>query len=406
MGLASFFCSAETAFIGLQKLRLQHLLHTGHSRAKIVAKILERPERFLATVLLGINFFETAIATLGTVIAISLWGENLGTAIATIVITIVTLVFVEYIPKTLATRHRESIVLNYARPMEFIMIILYPFIYILDHISIRISKPIGEDEKAQPTISQEEFRTAITVGEAEGVLEKVEAEMLHRVFEFGDHPVKEAMTPRPDIVGVPKGMTLKELLDLYTHHSYTRFPVYGEDTDEVIGILSIKDILRAQAKGDIGSDSSLDSLLRPAIFVPDTKRIGQLFAEMQVSGNHMAIVVDEFGSIDGLVTMEQLLEELVGQMGDELGWRGQEFKAIDEHTFELDGSMRVEEANEELGLALPSGDEYETVAGYVLHALGHIPKEGEQIKQDKLRLIVTKMGGMRIEKLRVIKEGD
>src|SRR4030043_415415 len=165
---AAFFCSAETAFIGMQRLRLKHLIHTNHPKAKVVARILEQPEKFLATVLLGINFFETAVATLGTVLSVSLWGENLGAAIATIIITILTLVFAELIPKSLSARYGERIALLYAKPIRVISLILYPFVYVLNHIGIRFTKLAGEDAEPKPTISEEEFRTAITVGGAGG----------------------------------------------------------------------------------------------------------------------------------------------------------------------------------------------------------------------------------------------
>ncbi len=191
LGFAAFFCSAETAFIGMQKLRLQHLLEKGHSTAKVVARIMERPEKFLATVLLGINFFETAVATLGTLIAISLWGEDVGAAIATIVVTLVTLVLAEFIPKSLAARYGEKIALSYARPIEFISIIFYPFVYLLNHIGIRFSNLTEEGGQPKPTISEEEVRTAITIGHREGTVETETAAMLHNVFEFADRPVRE-----------------------------------------------------------------------------------------------------------------------------------------------------------------------------------------------------------------------
>jgi putative hemolysin len=173
LAAAAFFCSAETAFIGMQRLRLKHLVRTKHPRAAIVARILDKPEKFLATVLLGINFFETAVATLGTVMAVSLWKENLGVAIATIVITILTLIFAELIPKSLAARYGEKIALAYARPIEFISTALYPFVYVLNHIGIRFTRMAGEGGETRPTISQDEFRTAITVGKGSGKKKKL-----------------------------------------------------------------------------------------------------------------------------------------------------------------------------------------------------------------------------------------
>jgi putative hemolysin len=401
--LAAFFCSAETAFIGMQKLRLQHLIHTGHLKANMVAKIVEHPEKFLATVLLGINFFETAVAALGTIMAVSLWGKNLGAALATIIVTILTLVLAEFIPKSLAARHGERLALLYATPIEIISVILYPFVFILNRIGIRFTKMAGESDEAKPTISQEEFRTAITVGEAEGVVGEKAAEMLHNVFDFGNRPVREVMVPRPDVIFIEHGATITDFLKLYAQYPLSRFPVYHEKRDNVVGILSVKDVLMAQAKGTITSDSLIDELIRPAYFTPESKRISELFIEMRDNNRRMAIIVDEFGGTAGIVSLTRLVEEIVGPVGDELAAVEKDYEIIDEHTFQIDGGMHIEEANEEMKLNLPEGD-YETVAGFVLNLLGRIPEQGEHLKYKDLKLVITKMSGVKIEEVLVTKE--
>ena len=399
---AAFFCSAETAFIGMQRLRLQHLIHTSHPKARIVARIMERPEKFLATVLLGINFFETAIATLGTLIAVSLWGENLGAVIATAMITILTLVIAELIPKSLAARYGERLALSYARPIEFIMIILYPLVYILNHIGMGFNRLLGGTAESKPTLSEEEFRTAITLGEVEGVWEQTEAEMLHKVFEFGDRRVSEVMTPRPDIIWLESSTKLSDFYSVFSQASHSHFPVYEHSTDNVIGVLLVKDVLRAQAERTISEEDPIGGLVRPAYFVPETKRIDELLAEMQSTGNQIAIAVDEFGGTAGIVTMDQLVTEIVGRVGEELEREEEEYKTIDETNVEVDGGLHIDEANEELDLDLPSG-QYETVAGYVLSLLGHIPKEGEQVLHHNLRLVVTEMEGLKIKRVLISK---
>jgi putative hemolysin len=401
--LAAFFCSAETAFIGMQKLRLQHLIHTGHPKANMVAKIVGHPEKFLATVLLGINFFETAVAALGTIMAVSLWGENLGAALATIIVTILTLVLAEFIPKSLATRHGERLALLYATPIEIISVSLYPFVFILNRIGIRFTKMAGESDEVKPTISQEEFRTAITVGEAEGVVEEKAAEMLHNVFDFGNRPVREVMVPRPDVIFIEHGSTITDFFKLYAQYPLSRFPVYQEKRDNVVGILSVKDVLMAQAKGTITSDSLIDELIRPAYFTPESKRISELFVEMRDNNRRMAIIVDEFGGTAGIVSLTRLVEEIVGPVGDELAAVEKDYEIIDEHTFQIDGGMHIEEANEEMKLNLPDGD-YETVAGFVLNLLGRIPEQGEHLKYKNLKLVITKMSGVKIEEVLVTKE--
>jgi len=404
LGCAAFFCSAETAFIGMQKLRLQHLIQSGHPAAKRVAKIVEQPEKFLATVLLGINFFETAVATLGTIIAVSLIRDaNWAVAIATIVITIVTLVFAELIPKSLAVRYGERIALRYVKPLEVISTLLYPLVYILNHIGIRFTKLVGESEIPKPTISEEEFRTAISIGEAEGVMEGNEAEMLHKVFEFTDRTVSKIMVPRTEITWVAQGTKLSDFLNLYTQGRYSRFPVYKDNTDNVIGMLHVKDVLMKLTDESDSRDSVIDDLMRPAYFVPEGKRLGELLAEMRDGGHHAAVVVDEFGGIAGMVTLGQLTEEIVGDIRDELTDKEKDFIVTGDSTFQLDGGFRIEDANEELGLNLPSGD-YETVAGFILSQLGRIPKQGEQFKYQNLKFVITEIRGMKIEKVLVTRE--
>ena len=405
LAAAAFFCSAETAFIGMQRLRLKHLVHTNHPKAKIVAKILDKPEKFLATVLLCINFFETAVATLGTVMAVSLWKENLGVAIATIVITILTLIFAELIPKSLAARYGERIALVYARPIEIISTVLYPFVYVLNHIGIRFTRMAGDSTETRLTISEDEFRTAITVGEAEGVWEEEEAEMLHKAFEFADRPVSEVMQPRTEVTWLRQGTTLAGFLDIYKQYPFSRFPVYKGTTDNVVGVLSIKDVIMAQANQSLTLDSPIDELVRPVHFVPETKRLGELLAEMRDNNYHMVAVVDEYGGVAGIAALEQLTQEIMGVIGDELAVKEKDFVPIDAHTCEVDGGVRVEEANEELDLDLPTGD-YETVAGFILSHLERIPKQGEHLKYKDLKITIAQMNGRKIEKIQITREKD
>jgi putative hemolysin len=403
--LAAFFCSAETSFVSVQKLRLQHLVRIGRPGAKSVAKILERPEKFLATVLLGINFFETAVATIGTLIAISLWqsNQNLATVLATIAITILTLIFAEFIPKSLATRYGEKLSLIYARPIEYISIIFYPFVYILSFIGIRFTRRIIEETGTRPTLSKEEFRTAIDVGEAEGVVEEEAAEMLHNVFEFGNRPVREVMVPRPEVISIEKSSKLSDFLQVYARSPLSRFPVFDENMDNIVGILSVKDILMAMAKDVIDNESTIDNLVRPAYFTPETKQISELFIEMKDNNYRMAIVIDEYGGTAGIVSLTRLVEEIVGPVGDEMALTEKEYEVIDEHTFQIDGSMRVDEANEEMGLGLPEGD-YETVAGFILHLLGRIPTQGEHVKYRGLKILITRMQGVKIQEILLTRE--
>jgi len=235
------------------------------------------------------------------------------------------------------------------------------------------------------------------------VVEGNEAEMLHKVFEFTDRPVSKIMVPRTEITWVEQGTRLKDFLELYARRRYSRFPVYKDTTDNVVGILHAKDVLTTLTGECAIKDSVIDDLVRPAYFVPESKPLGELLAEMRDSGYHAVLVVDEFGGIAGMVTLGQLTEEIVGDIRDELTGTERDFLVTGDSTFQLDGGLKIEEANEELGLNLPCGD-YETVAGFILSHLGHIPKQGQHFKYQNLKFVITEMRGMKIETVTVTKE--
>jgi len=402
--LSAFFSSSETAFIALQRIRMEHMVNTKVSGADRVAKLLQRPERLLSTILLGNNFANTAAAALATALAISIWGAEQGILIATIGITIILLIFCETTPKTIATQHAERLSLLFARPIEVISWLLTPFVVVLSWIASGFSKLLGGAPVPRSLASPEEIRTMISVGHKEGTVEKSEAEMLHKVFDFGNRPVSEVMVPRPEVISIEQGSKLADFLALYAQSPLSRFPVYQDNMDNVVGILSVKDVLMAQAKGTINNQSVIDDLVRPAYFTPETKRINELFAEMRDENYRMCVVVDEFGGTAGIASLSRLVEEIVGQVGDELAAVEKEYEVINAYTFQIDGSMRIEEANEEMGLELPVGG-YETVAGFILDLLGRIPKRGEQLKYKDLKLVITKMRGVKIEEILLTKEG-
>jgi putative hemolysin len=402
--LSAFFSGSETAFISLQKIRVQHLVDTKVRGAKRVAKMMEQPEKFLSTVLLGNNLVNTAAAALATFLAIRLWGEQWGVLIATIVITILLLIFCETTPKTIATRHAERLSLTFVGVIEAISWLFTPFVVALSWIASGFSKLFGGAPVPQSLASEEEIRTMISMGHKEGTVEEEEATMLHKVFDFGNRPVSEVIVPRTEVVWVTKGTKLSDFLKLYAQSPLSRFPVYDDNMDNVVGILSVKDIVMAQAKGNLSEDSLIDDLIRPAYFAPETKRISELFTEMRDKNYRMTVVIDEFGGTAGIVSLSRLVEEIVGPVGDELAEIEKDYEPIDEYTFSIDGGMRIEEANEEMKLELPESEDYETVAGFVLDLLGHIPKEGERLKYKQLKIVITEMRGMKIEKIRLTKE--
>jgi putative hemolysin len=403
LALSAFFSSAESAFIALPKLRIRYLVESGIKGAEKLARVADKPERLLATVLLGNNLVNIAAATLGTIMAVSVWGLPWGPVIATVGVTAIILIFGEVIPKTFAVHHAQRLSLIYANPLRIIELCFYPFILGLERIGLRFTRIVTVSEEDKKIISEGEIRSAINVGESEGVVEEDEAKILRQVFEFTDRPVSKVMVPRTEIAWVEQGTKLSDFLNIYTQGRYSRFPVYKDNTDNVVGILHAKDVLMKLTDGSGSRNSVIDDLVRPTYFVPEGKRLGELLAEMRDGGHHAAIVVDEFGGIAGMVTLGQLTEEIVGDIHDELTDQEKDFVVTGDSTFQLDGGFRVEEANEELQLNLPGGD-YETVAGFILNHLGRIPKQGEHFKYQNLKFVVTEMRGMKIEKVMVTRE--
>jgi len=401
--LSAFFSSSETAFISLQKVRVQHLIDKKVRGARLVSRMIEQPEKLLSTILLGNNFVNTAAAALATALAIKFWPGQ-GVLIATIAVTVLLLVFSETTPKTIATRHAEGLALFYAQPIEALAWLLTPFVVVLSWIASGFSRMLGGAPVPRSLASEEEIRTMISMGHKEGTVEEEEAEMLHKVFDFGNRPVREVMVPRTEVIWITRGTKLANFLKLYAENPLSRFPVYEDNIDNVVGILAVKDIVMAQARGNFNGEDTIDDLIRPAYFTPETKRVSELFAEMRDRNYRMTVVVDEFGGTAGIVSLSGLMEEIVGPVGDELAAIEKDYETINEYTFQVDGGMRVEEANEEMKLNIPEGEDYETVAGFVLDLLGHIPKQGEQIKYQNYKMVITEMRGMKIEKIRLIKE--
>ncbi|MDH5781308.1 MAG: hemolysin family protein, partial [Dehalococcoidia bacterium] len=318
LALSAFFSSAEAAFISLPKLRIRYLVESGVKGARQLAKAADRPERFLATVLLGNNLVNVAAATLGAIMAVAVFGFPWGPIIATVGVTALILVFGEVIPKTLAVHRAQRLSLLYINPVRIIEWCLYPFVLVLDRIGLGFIKMVTEPDAGRKLVSEGEIRSVISAGEDEGVVEEDEAKMLHKVFEFTDCPVSKIMIPRTEIVWVEQGTKLSDFLAIYAQTPYSRFPIYKDNTDNVVGILFAKDVLMKLTDNCASEEIVIDDLIRPAHFVPESKHLGELLTEMRDGGYHVVIVVDEFGGIAGMVTLGQLTEEIVGDIRHEL----------------------------------------------------------------------------------------
>ena len=402
--LSGFFSSSEAAFLSVQRTRIAHLVSEGVPGAKRVADMIGNPERLLATILLGNNIVNTALAAVVTFTFVAYAGEGnerIALLAATVFSATVLVIVGEIIPKSVAVRKAERVAFIYSYPLKWTEYLLWPFVVVLQGISRGVNSLLGGSGD-QPVITEGEFRTLIDIGEAEGEFETAEAVMLENVFQFGDRQVREVMTPRTEMIAVRQGATLREFLDIYSGASHTRFPVYRESPDNVVGVISLKDVLRHISQKGLELEDELTEAIRDAYFVPETKRISELFDELRTTGNQMAVIIDEFGGVAGVVTLKRLLEVVVGPVGEEGESPEEEYKAIDEYTFHVEGGMDIEEVNQEIGIELPDG-EYETLAGFVLDLLGHIPNEGDQFEFGDLKFEILEMQDLKIEEISVTK---
>ena len=402
--LSAFFASSESAFLALERVRLAHLISTNKPGAQRIADMLARPERLLSTILLGQNLVNVGFTALITVVVLNLLGEGregLATILATIAGTALLLIFGETIPKTIAVHQSERITFWYARPLKTLETLLWPIVFLLQGITNWTTRLLGVDPQGRDSITEGELLTLIDLGEAEGTFEPSEAELLRDVFRFGDRQVREVMTPRPEIMGVQRDATLGEFLQVYGEHSHTRFPVYCDSSEDIVGILSAKDVLRAMAHhGGMALDDTVTDVIREPLFVPETKRTAELFYDMREDGHQMAIIVDEYGGLAGLVTLKRLSEEVVGAHGEEDEVPEDEYESLGNNTFQVEAAMSIAEANEELDLNLPDGD-FDTLAGFVLDRLGHIPEEGETLELEDLKVEVIEMRALKIETVKI-----
>lgn len=396
--LSVFFSSSEAAFLSLRKVRIRHLVESRIAGAKRVARMVDQPEKVLPTILLGNNLVNTAFAALTTVIMISLMGEGRGIIVATVASTVTLLVLGETLPKTVAIRYAEPLFFFSARVLEWLDRLLFPLVALLQWVNRMLLRRLGSDPRA--LFTEEEIKVAVSIGMEAGAVEEEEARLLENVFRFGDRQLREVMTPRTEIIALERGVTLETFLGVYQEHSHTRFPIFDGTVDNVIGTLSVKDVVRAMTAGEIGPEDDVTDVLREAYFVPETKFVGQLFHELRQSGYQVVMVADEFGGLAGLVTLKQMVEEIVGRVSEEGVQESEEYQAIDVNTFQADAGMRVDEANAQLALDIPEG-EYETLAGFLLTRFGHIPREGEYVHHNGFQLQVVEMRGVRIEQLRL-----
>lgn len=400
--------SSEVAFIAVNRLRLRHLSEKGNSSARTAQEIRQQHDRLFSAVILSGNLFTILATSIGTAIAINFFGEkheDIGIIIATIFMTFLTVVFGELAPKTFAVTHAEGIALALAKPMKVYIKLIAPLVWIFNKSSNLIIRLLGGEIKPAPQLlTEEEMKAMISIGLEDGTIEKEEKEMLHKVFEFGDKRVSEAMVPRTEIVAVPDDVVVSDVLELVLTKGYSRYPVIKETVDNITGVLYIKDILIKMAKQEINGNTPINGLVRDAYYIPVSKMVTELLDEMQKNKFQIAVVVDEHGGTAGLITLEDIMEEIVGGLQDEFEAIGaeKEVEIVDERTFVVAGHTGLDEINELVSVELKS-EEFHTIGGFLFGLFGHLPKVGEQLRYHGLRFLILEMDGKRIEKLKITK---
>lgn len=398
--LSAFFSSAETALITVNRIRLRTLAEDGDARAERVLRITDDSGKMLSAILIGNNIVNLSASSIATSLAIRLWG-SMGAGIATGVLTLLILLFGEISPKTLATIHSERIALSYSGAVEMFMKVMTPVIYIINKLSTGFLTLLRVDPNAgTQQMTEEELRTIVDVSKESGVIESEEHTMINNVFDFGDAQAKEVMVPRIDMTFANIESTYDELIEIFQEDKFTRLPIYEDTTDNVVGILNMKDLLLYKDKEHF----SIRDIMREPYFTYEHKNTAELFFEMRQSSISLAIVLDEYGATAGLITLEDLLEEIVGEIRDEYDTDEEDpIIQLNEREFIVLGSTNLDDLCEALDLDFTSED-YDTIGGYLIGLLDHLPEENEIIiTDDDVLLRVEQMDKNRIEKIYIKK---
>lgn len=391
--LSAFFSSAETALTTVNRIRIRSLADDGSKRAKTVLKITDNSGKMLSAILIGNNIVNVAAASITTSLAYSLGGSAV--AIANAVITVAILLFGEITPKTTATIHAEKLALIYAPIISIFMKIMTPVIFIINGLSNAVLLLLRIDPNAKnQTMTENELRTIVDVSHEDGVIESDEKEMIYNVFDLGDAKAKDVMVPRVHVTFSGVNTTYEELIEIFREDKFTRLPIFEDSTDNVIGTINMKDLLLF----DNTKEFHIRDILREAYFTYEYKNISELLVEMREASFNIAIVLDEYGDTAGLITLEDILEEIVGEIHDEYDENEEDFiKEIDEREYMIEGSTNLDDLNDRLDLQLESED-YDSLGGFIIEHLDRLPEEGDSITtEDGLRLVVESLDKNRIE---------
>lgn len=398
VGCSAFFSSSETALISLSKIRLRGMVEDNVKNAKTISNLLDNPNKLLGAILIGNNVVNIGASALATSIAIDLYGSN-GTLIATISMTLLILIFGEVTPKSLAAQYSEQTSIKVAKPLFLLTIILKPVVLILTFLTNGLVRLLGGTKTGiQPLITEDELKTIVNVSHEEGLLEGDERQMIYNVFEFGDSQAKDVMTPRTNMAAVSINSTYKDLVKFLKEENFSRIPVYEEDIDDIVGIMHVKDLILYVDNKD---NFNLTDILRPAYFTYEFKSTAELFDDMRLNRIPVAVVLDEYGGTAGMVTIEDLVEEIVGEIKDEYDEEHEDIEVIKEDEYLVDGSTKLDLLNEMIGTNIESED-FDSIGGFIIGILDRFPEENEEIEYENIRFIVEKIEKNRIEKMRIL----
>jgi CBS domain containing-hemolysin-like protein len=399
------FVAAEYGLVTSRRTRIKELATEGDRRARAVLKITGDPPRFIAAMQLGVTVTSLAIGALGEPIFAHLFEPLLSTVLAVIlglvILTFLHVVIGELVPKGLALGHPERTALVFSGPTRLFFTGLSPFIWLLQRstelvLGLLGQEPPGAEHEAH---SEAELRMLLSSSAEQGEIARGEQEMLYKVFDFADKEVADVMVPRPEVVALSVDLPPAEALEIVLDSPYTRYPVYRDSLDDVVGILHVRDLIKAMHDPD-GMRVNLEELLRPATMVPETKDLAALLTEFRRTNQHMAVVIDEYGDIEGIVTLEDLLEEIVGEIEDEFDLPDETVERVDEDTIRIDGTFSIDDFNEEFDADLPIED-FHTVAGFVFGRLGRAAEPGDEVSHDGIVFRVDSVEGQRIDRLTV-----
>ncbi|SDY00055.1 Hemolysin, contains CBS domains [Halobellus clavatus] len=398
IGFSAFFSSSEIAMFSLAKHRVDSLVEDGVPNAETVSDLKSNPHRLLVTILVGNNIVNIAMSSIATAIVSIYFDPGAAVLASTFGITTLVLLFGESAPKSYAVENTESWALRISRPLKYSEYVLLPLVVVFDYLTRVINKVTGGRSAIETSyITRDEIQDLIQTGEREGVIEEEEREMLDRIFRFNQTIVKEVMTPRLDMTAVAKDATIDEAIETCVQSDHERVPVYEGNLDNIIGIVTIRDLVREKHYGE--GTASLIDIVQPTLHVPESKNVDELLTEIQDNRLRMVIVIDEFGTTEGLVTLEDMVEEIVGDILEDD--EEEAFEYVDDRETLVRGEVNIDEVNEALGLDLPEGEEFETLAGFVFNRAGRLVEEGEEITYDGITIRIEQVDNTRIMKARI-----